>query len=74
MLFEELVSDRELYACLSMLAERKSMCRLKNSGSMLYLLPMADTQDGEMKPRMKTNCPKPVAGTEVAAKEASCCS
>lgn len=74
MLFEELASAGKLYACLSMLVERKSMCRLKNSGSMLYLLPMADSQDGEMKPRRKTIWPRPAAGAEAEAEKSACCS
>lgn len=47
MLSDELASDGRLYECLFRFADRKSMCLRKNSGSMLYLFPMTETQDGE---------------------------
>lgn len=74
MLFEELGSDGELNACLETFIERKSMCCMKNAGSMLYLLPMTDNHAGDIKPRIKTICPAPPSGVEVEAKKAPCCS
>jgi hypothetical protein len=41
---------------------KKSKCLNINSGSSMYLLPMVDNHAGDRNPRIKSSCPRPLAG------------